>query len=90
LAKKPLRGQGMEVTWLRWSPSVLLGTNALYLAAAKVKGVSRKHELYARKRAWWLANDTVREHPKPQKPVTYKSFALRSAAELHNNARAIR
>lgn len=32
-----------------------------YLAAAKAKGVSRTHQLYARKRAWWLANDTVRE-----------------------------
>ncbi len=34
-----------------------------YLAAAKAKGVSRTHQLYARKRAWWLANDAVRERP---------------------------
>jgi len=34
-----------------------------YLTAAKEKGVSRKHELYARKRAWWVANDTVRGRP---------------------------
>jgi hypothetical protein len=34
-----------------------------YLAAARAKGVSRPHQLYARKRAWWLANDAVRERP---------------------------
>jgi len=44
--------------------SALDPVEADYLAAAKAKGISREHELYARKRAWWLANDTVREHPK--------------------------
>jgi hypothetical protein len=34
-----------------------------YLAAAMAKGVARERELQARKRAWWLANDTVRGRP---------------------------
>ncbi len=44
--------------------SALDPVEADYLAAVKAKGISRAHELYARKRAWWLANDAVREHPK--------------------------
>jgi len=55
--------------WLdggKWdqAKSVLDPVEADYLAAAKAKGISREHELYARKRAWWMANDTVRERPK--------------------------
>jgi hypothetical protein len=34
-----------------------------YLAAAMAKGVTREREFEARKRAWWLANDTVRGRP---------------------------
>lgn len=34
-----------------------------YLAAAMAKGVPREREIQARKRAWWLANDTVRGRP---------------------------
>jgi len=44
--------------------SALDPVEADYLAAARAKRVSRPHQLYARKRAWWLANDPVRERPK--------------------------
>ena len=35
-----------------------------YLAAAGAANISRAHELYARQRAWWLANDPARADPK--------------------------
>jgi hypothetical protein len=35
-----------------------------YLTAASAKGISEEHELSARKRAWWLANDTIRDRAK--------------------------
>lgn len=51
-----------EAKWAK-AQSVLNPGEDDYLAAARVKGVSRPHQLYARKRAWWLANDAVRERP---------------------------
>lgn len=44
--------------------SVLDPKEADYLTVANAKGISRDHQLYARKRAWWLANDAVRWRPK--------------------------
>lgn len=51
-----------ETKWAKVK-RVLDPVEADYLAAARTKGVSRPHQLYARKRAWWLANDAVRERP---------------------------
>lgn len=51
-----------EAKWAQ-AQSVLNPEEDDYLAAAKAKGASRKHQLYARKRAWWLANDAIRERP---------------------------
>lgn len=57
-----LEGWAVEPKWAN-AKSTVDPVEDDYLAAARAKGVSRPHQLYARKRAWWLANDAVRERP---------------------------
>lgn len=61
-AKKLTELWGGDDKWAK-AESLLDPVEEDYLAAAMAKGVARERELEARKRAWWLANDTVRGRP---------------------------
>ena len=74
-----------EVSWVddpakqaKWAKAkeLLRPMESEYLTAAQAAGVSREHELLARKLAWWLANDANRRRAN-------RSFAW-SGARLEN------
>lgn len=68
-----------EAKWAR-AQSVLDAGEDDCLAAAKAKGVSRTHQLYARKRAWWLGNDAVRA--RPDRSLTWSSARRENLEKL--------
>ena len=51
-----------------------------YLTAANAAGVSREHELHARKQAWWLANDASRR--RAGNSITWKGVRLENLPKL--------
>ena len=57
-------GSGGEGDPWRHAKEPLEPVESDYLAAAGAANISRAHELYARRRARWLANDPARDNPK--------------------------